>query len=263
MADLQKLRTMFPRGSEAFFKANETGDPRHWKSPSFGTEKPNLGAIKSDYTPLGEIVKISFRGDPASKQRPRVVDKRAFTPKATKIAEKSIKLLLVLAYPKMEPDEDHCFEVTIRFFCAYRQRKDLDNMTKLVLDACNGIVWVDDSQVTSLDLKVQRASDHPRTELSIIAVESDVPFIICPCGKKVRTYKSTEKTRRFCSRACSTKSQKNPNIPCLGCGELFHPIEEQRFCSQSCYGKSIKGNPRHMRKIRDLVEQHQKVNGSS
>jgi Holliday junction resolvase RusA-like endonuclease len=261
MDGTQKLRSLFPRGSEEFFKVNGGEDSSHRKSPSFGTQKPTLGAIKHDYTPLGEIVKISFRGDPASKQRPRVVDRRAFTPKETKQAEKALKLLLVLSYPKMEPDGEHCFEVSINFFCLRRQRKDLDNMTKLVLDACNGIVWVDDSQVTALNLRVSRGSDHPRTELSIIAIESDIPFIICPCGNKVRLYRSTEKTRRFCSRACSVKSQKSPSIACLGCGELFHPIEEQRFCSQACYGRSIKGKPRHMRKIRDLVEQYQKVNG--
>lgn len=203
-----KLRSLFPRASEDFFKVNGNENPSQWKSKSFGKHEPTSGAVRYLYTPLGEIVKIAFKGDPASKQRPRVVNRRAFTPKETKVAEKSLKLLLVLQYPKIEPDGEHCFEVTLRFFCSGRQRKDLDNMTKLVLDACTGLVWVDDSQVTALDARVQRGSDHPRTELSIIAVESDIPFIICPCGKKVRIYRSTEETRKFCSRACSAKAQE-------------------------------------------------------
>lgn len=45
-------------------------------------------------------------------------------------------------------------------------RPDLDNVVKLILDGCNGIVWGDDSQVTqTISRKIY--GDTPRTVLTV------------------------------------------------------------------------------------------------
>lgn len=39
-------------------------------------------------------------------------------------------------------------------------KPDLDNVAKAILDGCNGVVWVDDKQVTSLEMR-KRYSELP------------------------------------------------------------------------------------------------------
>lgn len=46
------------------------------------------------------------------------------------------------------------------------KRPDLDNLIKTVKDACNRVVWLDDSQVCTLTV-TKRYSDNPRTKIMI------------------------------------------------------------------------------------------------
>lgn len=47
-----------------------------------------------------------------------------------------------------------------------QRRGDLDNTAKCLLDACNGSLWVDDSQITGLMLLRQDDKHNPRVELA-------------------------------------------------------------------------------------------------
>ncbi len=49
-------------------------------------------------------------------------------------------------------------------------KPDGDNYGKLVLDACNGIVWVDDCQITDLYVK-KRYCDIPHTKIIITELQ--------------------------------------------------------------------------------------------
>lgn len=49
------------------------------------------------------------------------------------------------------------FEVDVVFFVNPRHPRDLDNSIKVLLDALNGIAWVDDSQVRRLAVEMQDA----------------------------------------------------------------------------------------------------------
>jgi Holliday junction resolvase RusA-like endonuclease len=49
---------------------------------------------------------------------------------------------------------------------AHIKKPDLDNMAKSVLDALNGLAYIDDSQIYSLTL-FKTYSEQPRTELFI------------------------------------------------------------------------------------------------
>ena len=50
--------------------------------------------------------------------------------------------------------------MTIDFYLPNHSRKDLDNLSKCVLDGCNGIVFVDDCQVVDLELHKHFDSDE-------------------------------------------------------------------------------------------------------
>jgi len=96
--------------------------------------------------------KFQIRAVP--KQRPRVTRHGTYTPLRTKRFEKEFQILLknqFKASPIQTPiilSLEFCFEKPksnkTEFHC---QRPDLDNLEKAVLDACNKILFLDDSQV--------------------------------------------------------------------------------------------------------------------
>ena len=51
----------------------------------------------------------------------------------------------------------------------YRARKagDLDNKIKVILDALNGVAWLDDSQIVYIEAHRKDDKDNPRIELDI------------------------------------------------------------------------------------------------
>jgi len=48
---------------------------------------------------------------------------------------------------------DGIYEVELVFYRYQKHRVDLDNLSKAVLDAMNGVVWVDDAQVHKLTIE--------------------------------------------------------------------------------------------------------------
>lgn len=50
---------------------------------------------------------------------------------------------------------------------------DIDNLTKLVLDALKGIIWHDDRQVVMIEARKVRDKENPRTEVEIEQIESE------------------------------------------------------------------------------------------
>ena len=59
------------------------------------------------------------------------------------------------------------FNVVLTFYRRTKRRVDLDNLSKAVLDALNGIYWVDDTQVVSLFLRKEYDKKNPRVEVKI------------------------------------------------------------------------------------------------
>lgn len=97
---------------------------------------------------------------PTPKARPRIANGHAFTPNKTRYAEEAIAEMLksdgALLYEKRQP-----LRVVVTFsvlrpkstpkeFAFPHVRPDLDQYVKLVLDAANGILWFDDSQVVDI-----------------------------------------------------------------------------------------------------------------
>ena len=96
---------------------------------------------------------ISFNvvGVPRPKQSFKISHGRGYTPKLTTEWIQNIEGEAFLAMRGLAPlTED--LVVTIDFYLPDRRRRDLDNLSKAVLDACNRIVYQDDQQIVELHL---------------------------------------------------------------------------------------------------------------
>jgi crossover junction endodeoxyribonuclease RusA len=92
------------------------------------------------------------------KGRPRVYRGHAITPPETRKFEADVKRLLKLRGPVPVLDElrvefEFGFTRPKRTRFNYPPRYDLDNLVKSVSDACNGLLWVDDSQISEIVAK--------------------------------------------------------------------------------------------------------------
>lgn len=106
-------------------------------------------------------------GDPIPKGRPRTgKGGRTYTPKRTEEAEEAVAWALVEGRKVRKPTTE-LVAVTLEFRCATQRRCDVDNMAKLVLDAGNGVVWVDDQQVARLVCDVYRGHPEPGTTVLV------------------------------------------------------------------------------------------------
>ena len=120
-------------------------------------------------------IRFTVPGNPVAKGRPRVTRRGVtYTPKRTKDATALVKKHLwdaVDTQPSVSdgrPEHRPDIGVSCRFFMHLKgYGADLDNLLKLVLDAGNGMAWVDDKQVTKLIGEKFLYSDDPRTEIRI------------------------------------------------------------------------------------------------
>lgn len=102
--------------------------------------------------------KIEFRaeGEPRPKQSFRVVRDggkvRGFTDKKVKEWQESVAWS---ARSAMAGGEylDGKVRVELLFELSNKRRVDCDNLSKAVLDSCNGVIWQDDSAVVDLHIR--------------------------------------------------------------------------------------------------------------
>lgn len=193
------------------------------------------------------IAEFTIDGEPASKSRARFTKRGsktfAYTPEATKAAEQRIAWLYRSGGGRPHDDcRDTGYGAIAVFFCAQHQRRDVDNMLKLVLDGLNGIAWPDDSQV--LEVTGRKAyvtdKDHARTHVLIYrAGDMNAPQGKClRCGKAFRTYRSTVAERKYCGQECAYAHRTERRTRCCEwCKEEFQasgPAATTRFCSEAC-----------------------------
>lgn len=113
-------------------------------------------------------VAFEFAGPPIGKARPRITRWGAYTPQRTAKHEASIKAAAGQAMAGQKPLEGPLkgsliFTMPIPASWPKRKRQDAeegriwptgkpdaDNLAKAVMDACNGVVYVDDSQIVAL-----------------------------------------------------------------------------------------------------------------
>jgi len=110
------------------------------------------------------VLRFTVKGDPKPKGRPRAGNGFIYTPPETRRAENTVKLAAKLA--KARPLHGP-LSVELRFFRATKRRCDLDNLSKLCLDALNGIAYRDDDQIVSLAASKSHDPTNPRTEVTV------------------------------------------------------------------------------------------------
>lgn len=190
-------------------------------------------------------INVSIPGEPLSKQRPRFSISKSgqvYTPRQTRESEEWIGWRIKEAYRELIPDDLICFGVRIIFYQGDHQRRDIDNMSKLIFDACTGVVWKDDSQVIELISHVFRDNENPRTDLCIYSLGiTDYPTQNClVCGKSYRVYPSWKGKKVYCSQKCHSIGVRSGLMKkCAYCGNLIyrspHKLEaKQFFCSMKC-----------------------------
>lgn len=195
-----------------------------------------------------EMRVLKIHGVPKSKARPRF-GKNGFvyTPKESQAAETALakELKAHISQPMLGNVALVCL-----FFRPNKQRIDTDNMLKLVCDAATGVVWIDDSQVTSITGIVELDAQHPRTVFAVaphattMRREADDIRPCLQCGEDINLAHLGYKAK-YCSTACRTKSRtKYPAgpKPCAHCSKIFEGENtRQLMCSKACRIASLKG----------------------
>lgn len=213
----------------------------------YADEEANF-SLNRELVPVEVIARFTIDGEPVSKSRARFTKRGskmvAYTPEKTKAAEEAVAWAFKQAAPGWQPDSDSAFGVAALFFADTRQRRDVDNMIKLICDGLNKIAWADDSQVH--EVSGRRGYDQPgnaRTEVMIYRT-GKIPRNQKPCLRcetPFDVYASTTK-QKFCSRECAyAYRRENRKRVCDACGNEFHaPTKntKQKYCSETCRVKA-------------------------
>jgi len=116
-----------------------------------------------------KAIRVIVPGRPVPKGRPRlgVRDRKAFvyTPERTKAYEETVGWH---ARAAVQGDALECpVAVVIDLYLYGKQRIDVDNCAKSILDGMNGIVYADDNQVEDLRVRKLRVKNRKRERVEI------------------------------------------------------------------------------------------------
>lgn len=208
-----------------------------------------MKATQPHAQPATLVAEFTVPGEPVSKSRARFTKRGsktvAYTPERTKEGEERVAWSYRSRCKTGVPtDPEIAYRVEARFYNGTRQRRDVDNMVKLVLDGLNGVAWVDDDQVLQIEAtKSWVPKDEARTEVRIFRIgTTNPPKAACvKCGKEFRTYPSwAEDGKKYCSAKCRgyTRRPTLPEYDCERCGVTFKHHgggnTDSRFCSRRC-----------------------------
>ena len=193
------------------------------------------------------VATFTIKGEPVSKSRARFTKRGsktyAYTPERTKAGEEAVAWAFRQVHRKPATDAEVAYRIEAHFYNGTRQRRDIDNMTKLILDGLNGVAWVDDNQVIEIKARksyVPRA--EARTEVAVYEVgRLEPPKSPCiRCGKEFRTYeswKSNPNGKKYCSPECCYAHRiERRQRTCKECSKEFLAWgqDERTYCSREC-----------------------------
>lgn len=197
------------------------------------------------------IAEFTVPGEPVSKSRARFTKRgsksHAYTPQKTLEGEMRVGLAFRQAttgLPLAPTETEVAYRVEAEFYNGTRQRRDVDNMTKLILDGLNGVAWVDDNQVLEIESrKTYVAKDDARTVVRIFEIGRITPPTskCVRCGRLFRIYESWRSdptSKKYCSRECAYahRVERRRRI-CAQCGDEFLAKgkgADVKFCSRDC-----------------------------
>lgn len=100
----------------------------------------------------------------------------AYTPPKTRAFERIVKAkaiamftLLPMSVRKAWPMQGR-FRVEVTAYFPDARRRDGENVGKCIGDACNGVLWDDDSQITTMVSHRKIDRENPRTEILVEAL---------------------------------------------------------------------------------------------
>jgi Holliday junction resolvase RusA-like endonuclease len=129
-----------------------------------------------------KLFEIFVAMEPVAKGRPRVTGKGfSYTPTKTVKAEHRIQQQVANAWPQPVIEGPLAVSIVVQLLKPKSApknrpvwpivRPDADNYGKLVLDALNGILWRDDSQV--VDLRIQKVyAEHIGFGIEVATIEA-------------------------------------------------------------------------------------------
>ena len=111
---------------------------------------------------------VIFRvdGNPLPKQSARVTKHGAYIPARIKAWQDQIAWAAKAAMAGEDPYTGDVALETI-FYRKDTRRCDIDNLNKAVWDACNGIVWEDDSQVVEVKSYKYTGQSRPGVHITV------------------------------------------------------------------------------------------------
>lgn len=242
---MDTTRELAPSAIELAPGSRLINEPQATRVQEAGGEEVNFRLFR-ELADLPVVARLTVEGEPASKARPRFTKTgRAYTPEKSRDAEKRIEAQFRMAAPHHKLDANTAYGVMGVFFCGTRQRRDVDNMMKLVLDGLNGVAWPDDSQVTEISgRKVLVGRGEARSEIVVYSVAKIQGFFAdcLRCGKPFTTFASwvnAKSPKKYCSRECAYRYRVEQNmITCPVCGKEFTQASrpKSKYCSKECSG---------------------------
>lgn len=115
---------------------------------------------------------FELEANPVPKARARIGRSGGYTPTRTLDAQLDLAKMM-LAYRQGPIARYADVRVELEFHLAGERRRDADNLAKLVLDAAIGILYVDDVQVTQLEVVKYSASTRPRTVVRVYRLDEE------------------------------------------------------------------------------------------
>lgn len=132
------------------------------------------------------IYEFEMLGEPVGKARPRMNTRtgQAYTPTKTKLYEYALRQWFIREYPNFSPIESRVKVEIIAYFSIPKstskkkeaemmknfisptKKPDIDNITKIVLDAMNKFAFKDDTQVVILQVE-KKYSDIPKIYVKV------------------------------------------------------------------------------------------------
>jgi Holliday junction resolvase RusA-like endonuclease len=119
------------------------------------------------------VAKFSVQGNPVSKARARVGERGAWTPEAVTVHEDKTRWAFLTQCKGVEVNHQARYRVMIAYVATDRIHRDVDNLAKLTLDALNGHIYKDDSQIDELSVRRVFVNDKAlgRTDVEVYQLE--------------------------------------------------------------------------------------------
>lgn len=108
-------------------------------------------------------------------QRAASVGARRFTPPKQRAYQANVRMHALAARPRGPwlPSKASRYRVDVEAYLPDERRRDLDNVAKTILDALNGVLYLDDSQVVTLLVATHIDRAEPRVVVAVREVERE------------------------------------------------------------------------------------------